>query len=207
MASPLYFVRHGQTDWNLEGRLQGQRDVALNATGRQQALACGAILGDLLRAAGKRPEQFAYVSSPLSRARETMSLVRQVLGLVPDADQVDARLKELSFGDWEGETLAEIRARDPAAIAARERDKWAFVPPHGESYAALSQRIDAWWTTLQEETIAVAHGGTARVLLVLLRIVPPAAAPLIEIEQGVVYAFEAQGVTVFRSGLEGGRRI
>lgn len=198
MAGPLYFVRHGETDWNLEGRLQGQRDIALNAAGRRQAASCGAILAELLRRMGRQPDEFMYVSSPLSRARETMALMRQVLGLDPAPNQIDPRLRELSFGDWEGETIAEIRARDPAAIAARERDKWSFEPPHGESYARLSQRIGAWYASIQEDTVAVAHGGTARALMVVLRIVPPATAPLIEVEQGVVYAFEANRVTIHR---------
>ena len=198
MAGPLYFVRHGETDWNREGRLQGQRDVELNGVGRRQAAECGRILGDLLRQLGRQPSAFMYVSSPLSRARETMSLMRQVLGLDPAPDQVDPRLKELSFGDWEGETIAEIRARDPAAIAARERDKWSFVPPQGESYAKLSQRVGAWYASLQEDTVAVAHGGTARALMVVLGLVAPATAPLIDVEQGVVYAFEAERVVIYR---------
>jgi broad specificity phosphatase PhoE len=198
MAGPLYFVRHGETDWNRDGRLQGQRDVELNAAGRRQAAACGTILGDLLRRIGRQPNEFAYVSSPLSRARETMTLMRQVLGLEAACVQIDPRLQELSFGDWEGETIAEIRARDPAAIAARARDKWSFEPPHGESYARLSQRVDAWYASLREETVAVAHGGTARALMVILRLAPPATAPAIEVEQGVVYAFEAGRVMIYR---------
>jgi broad specificity phosphatase PhoE len=198
MARPLYFVRHGETDWNLEGRLQGQRDIALNTAGRRQATACGVILGDLLRQLGRQPNEFVYVSSPLSRARETMALMRQALGLDPAPNQIDPRIQELSFGDWEGETIAEIRARDPAAIAARERDKWSFEPPQGESYARLSQRIGAWYASLKEDTVAVAHGGTARALMVVLRLVPPATAPLIEVEQGVVYAFEADRVMIYR---------
>jgi broad specificity phosphatase PhoE len=198
MAGPLYFVRHGETDWNRDSRLQGQRDVELNAAGRRQAAACGTILGDLLRGIGRQPDEFAFVSSPLSRARETMTLMRQMLGLDPACVQIDPRLKELSFGDWEGETIAEIRARDPAAIAARERDKWSFEPPNGESYARLSQRISAWYASLRKDTVAVAHGGTARALMVVLRLVPPATAPLIEVEQGVVYAFEAGSVMIYR---------
>ena len=198
MAGPLYFVRHGETDWNREGRLQGQRDIELNAVGRRQAAACGAILGDLLRRIGRRPDEFAYVSSPLSRARETMVLMREGLGLDPAPNQIDPLLQELSFGDWEGETIAEIRARDPAALAARERDKWSFEPPHGESYARLSERVGAWYASLKQDTVAVAHGGTARALMVVLGLVPSTTAPLIEVQQGVVYAFEADRVMIYR---------
>jgi len=70
--SVLYFVRHGETDWNLERRLQGQHDIPLNPLGRMQAVRCGEILGDLLAASGHAIADYDYVSSPLGRARETM---------------------------------------------------------------------------------------------------------------------------------------
>jgi broad specificity phosphatase PhoE len=195
---PFYFVRHGETDWNVEGRLQGQRDVSLNATGRLQAVACGHILRNLLAREGRGPADFEFVSSPLSRARETMELMRAALGVEATGYQLDPRLMELSFGNWEGSTIAEIRARDPAGIAAREHDKWRFVPPRGESYQMLSVRIDAWRETLGEHTIAVAHGGGARTLIALAGIAPPETAPAMNIEQGVVYEFSARRMKIHR---------
>ena len=80
----LYYVRHGLTDWNVEQRLQGRRDVPLNRDGRAQALRCGEILRDLLVRDGRAPDSCDYVSSPLIRARETMELMRAALGLEPD---------------------------------------------------------------------------------------------------------------------------
>src|SRR5690242_13727281 len=194
LMRPLFFVRHGATDWNLEGRLQGQRDIGLNALGRRQALACGGILRTLARP----PGDFDYVSSPLLRARETMELMRGRLELEASAYRIDDRLIELSFGDWEGSTLAEIAARDPIAIAARERDKWRFTPPGGESYEKLTVRVQEWLLTVSTPTIAVAHGGTARSLMALLDRAPPARAPMLTIAQGVVYQFEADGLRIHR---------
>jgi len=195
---PLYYVRHGETDWNVEGRLQGQRDVSLNANGRLQAVACGGILGKLLAGEGRRPADFDFVASPLARARETMELMRAALGAEASDYRLDPRLMELSFGDWEGFTLEEVRARDPGGIAARERDKWRFVPPHGESYQMLSTRIGAWRETIGERTIAVAHGGGARTLIALAGIAPPETAPAMSIEQGVVYEFTARDMKIHR---------
>ena len=80
-ASPLlYYIRHGETDWNRESRLQGQRDIPMNANGRAQARRCGEILRELL---AREPSDRApdFVSSPLGRARETMELARAALGL------------------------------------------------------------------------------------------------------------------------------
>src|SRR5260370_33440161 len=140
----LYFVRHGETDWNAERRLQGQRDVPLNALGRKQAARCGELLRDLLAAGGATPQQFAFTSSPLSRARETMEILRTGLGVAPEDYITDARLAELSFGRWEGLTYKEVRALDRSVLATRERDKWNFQPPGGGGYGQLLVRGGRW---------------------------------------------------------------
>jgi len=192
MLQPLfYFMRHGETDWNVQGRLQGQHDIPLNAVGYGQASACGEILRDLLARDGRDPAGFDYVASPLMRARNTMELVRAGLGLHAAGYRTDGRLAELSFGRWEGLTFADIKrnAADVQALATREHDKWGFVPPGGESYADLLERVRQWHATVARDTIVVAHGGVARTLIVHFGIEPPAAAPVHNIEQGVVYRF------------------
>ena len=137
MARPkIYFARHGQTDWNAERRLQGQHDIPLNSLGRIQAARSGAILNGLFARDGLRAGDLDYVSSPLGRARETMELMRAELGLEPQDYRLDERLLEMSFGRWEGFTFAELQAKEAEALAARERDKWGFVLPEGESYAS-----------------------------------------------------------------------
>ena len=191
----VYYIRHGETDWNVAGRLQGRHDVPLNARGRSQAVHCGDILRDLIARDGHSAAELDYVSSPLGRARETMELLRPPLGLPSDGYRVEPRLAEISFGDWEGFTIAQLRSRDPQRIAAREQDKWHFVPPGGESYKLVSRRMRDWYESLSGDTVAVAHGGTARGLIAHFGIAKPAAAPLIDIEQGVVYLFEGDRLT------------
>jgi probable phosphoglycerate mutase len=191
----IYYVRHGLTDWNVEGRLQGRCDTPLNQQGRAQACRSGQILGELLAREARSAATLAYVSSPLIRARTTMELMRATLGLDPFGYDIEARLAELSFGEWDGLTYAQIMARDEAVLARREADKWAFVPPAGESYADLARRVGEWYASLHEETVVAAHGGTARALLAYLAIVPPQAAPHYPIEQGVLYVFAGNRVT------------
>ena len=191
----VYYIRHGETDWNVAGRLQGRRDVPLNVRGRVQAAHCGEILRNLFTRNGCSPAEFDYVSSPLGRARETMELVRPPLGLSSDGYRIEAKLSEISFGDWEGFTIAQLHTRDPQGIAAREHDKWHFVPPGGESYELVFGRMRDWYENLSRDTVAVAHGGTARGLIAHLGIAKPAAAPLVDIEQGVVYVFEGDRLT------------
>jgi len=200
MSQPLfYFMRHGETDWNVEGRLQGQRDIPLNPVGYGQASACGDILRDLLARDGRDPQSFDYVASPLGRARKTMELVRAALDLPVDDYRIDGRLAELSFGRWEGLTFAEVK-REPADVqllATREHDKWGFRPPGGESYADLLARVRQWHATVTGDTIVVAHGGVARTLIVHFGIEPPAAAPVHSVEQGVVYEFAPGRLTKY----------
>src|SRR5919204_3979305 len=130
MSKPLlYYVGHGETDWNLAGRLQGRRDSKLNARGRQQAVLCGEILRALFARNGIDAAALDYVASPLERARKTMEGIREPLGLPPLAYRIEPRLAEMAFADWEGLTLAQVAIRDPEALAARERNKWTFVPP------------------------------------------------------------------------------
>ena len=110
MAPPvLYYVRHGETDWNAERRLQGQHDIPLNARGRTQAAQSGEILLDLFARDKRIAGDLDYVASPLGRARETMELMRAKLGLVPGEYRTDPRLLEMSFGRWEGFTFAELQ--------------------------------------------------------------------------------------------------
>ncbi len=185
----LYYVRHGETDYNAQQRLQGRRDIHLNSRGRRQAMACGALLRDLFARDGRRAADFAYVASPLARARETMELLRAALDLDPLAYDTDARLLEISYGDWEGLTLPEIEARMPGLLEQRERDKWDFAPPGGESYRALTERIGAWYAGLTRDTVVAAHGGGVRALMALLHVVAKEDATHAVIAQGVVYVF------------------
>jgi broad specificity phosphatase PhoE len=185
----LYYVRHGETDFNTEGRLQGRRDTVLNARGRQQAAECGVLLGELFARDRRQPQEFRYVSSPLKRARETMEVLRSTLGLQPRKYDIDERLVEIAYGEWEGLTLPEIEARTARVLSERERDKWDFAPPGGESYRELADRIGAWYRSLTADTVVAAHGGGVRALMAILKIVSEEQATHAQIEQGVVYVF------------------
>src|SRR5262249_17495310 len=132
---------------------------------------------------------YGYVASPLQRARQTTEIMRAELGLARDDYRVDSRLREIGFGEWEGLTFRDVRARDPRAPARGGRDKGALVPPGGESYAQVALRMREWYDALDGDTVVVAHGGTARALIGVLGITPPAQAPSVEIGQGIVYRF------------------
>jgi probable phosphoglycerate mutase len=185
----LYYVRHGETDFNRQGRLLGRRDTVLNAHGRRQAAECGVLLGDLFVRDRRRPRDFKYVSSPLKRARETMEILRTTLSLTAHDYEVDARLIEIAYGEWEGLTLQEIETRNASVLSVREREKWDFAPPEGESYREVADRIGNWYSSLTADTVVAAHGGGVRALMAILKIVSEEQATHAQIEQGVVYVF------------------
>ncbi len=197
MASICYrilFVRHGETDYNADGRLQGQRDIPLNDRGRAQASAIGRALGMTMPetiAALEAAE--AFIASPLVRTLQTMQLARAALGLAPERYALEPALMELTFGEWEGLTWPQVESRDPAGARAREADKWNFAPPGGESYAMLAERLQPWLASLKADCFVVSHGGVARALMTLIAGIAPSAAENADIWQGRAILFEGGG--------------
>jgi broad specificity phosphatase PhoE len=190
MPAPIiYYIRHGETSWNAEGRLQGAQDIALNDLGCSQAAHAGNILADLLARDGRDKSSLWFVASPLIRARATMELVRGSLKLPSDGYALDDRLREIGYGQWEGSTLREMQLRDPDLYARRQTEKWTVSPPGGESYVEVQARMQDWYASVAADTVAVAHGGTARALVVALGIETPLSAADLTVEQGAVYVF------------------
>jgi len=194
----IYYIRHGETDWNATGRFQGTQDIPLNDKGRDQAVAAGGVLGDLLRREGREAAGLAYVSSPLGRARVTMELVRGALGLPPVDYAVDTRLREITYGAWEGFTLKQMEQSDAQVYAARHADRWNVAPLGGESYAGRLPFITDWVGSLTQDTVAVGHVGTARTLFVALGLKTEAEALEGLIQQGAVYVFRDGAVEIAR---------
>jgi alpha-ribazole phosphatase len=180
----LLLLRHGETDWNASGRYQGQQDIPLNAAGRRQADAlAGRLAGVPLR---------AIYSSELARAWETALAVGQAQGVEV---RPDPRLRELSFGDWEGHTYRQIGQRDPEGLAMWNADRVHRAPPGGESLGAMAARlrdlVGEIRATYDEGAVAlVSHGGTIRVILCLLLGHPLAAYWQFEVDNTAIAEIE-----------------
>jgi alpha-ribazole phosphatase len=162
----LVLVRHGQTDWNLEGRYQGQTDLPLNKTGRAQARKLAEQL------AGQPFE--AIYSSDLKRAHETASLIAKKLGLTV---RVEWKLREVNLGQWEGMLVKDIIAQYPTEWEQRQRDPVHRRPPGGESAEELAVRV---WTAVDEiarrhapgPVLIVSHGLALAAALCRIRDIP-----------------------------------
>ena len=164
LTAPIYLLRHGETAWNLERRMQGSRDSDLTARGRAQAAAMGrALASELARAPGPT----VFLRSPLGRTCETALIVGHELGLDPTGWRDEPRLAELRYGDWEGSTWAEIEVDHPDAMARWRADPEGFCPPGGESHFELRRRSAAVLAEIiasGTRTVVVSHGVSGAVL-------------------------------------------
>ena len=162
--APLYVLRHGETEWNREGRIQGARDSALTERGRTQAAAMGPALATELECS---PGPTIFLRSPLGRTRETSVIVGRSLGLDPSSWRDDRRLAEFCYGDWEGLTWPEIEAERPRAYAGWRADPEAFMAPAGESHLDLQWRSASVLSDIARSairTVIVGHGVSGAVL-------------------------------------------
>lgn len=152
---PFYFLRHGQTDWNLAGRMQGHTDIPLNATGIAQAHSAAAQLKSL--------PITRIITSPLTRALTTAAIAAEATGLPL---YVDSNLKERTFGSFEGELTADIRAKHNLVP---EESISRILPPDAEQWPQTLSRaqttIAHWLAKHPEETLLfIGHGAFFRAL-------------------------------------------
>lgn len=164
LVAPLYMLRHGETAWNTERRMQGLKDSPLTERGRLQALAMGRTLkAELARAPGPT----TFLRSPLGRVRETSEIIGREIGLDSDGWRDDPRLVELGYGDWEGLSRQEIEITHPMAMDDWRADPHGYCPPNGETHTTLRARCLAMLAEIAASgvrTVVVGHGVSGAVL-------------------------------------------
>ena len=155
----ILLLRHGETFWNREGRIQGRTESELTPRGERQALAMAGLVRDLV---ARSEGPFRLVSSPIGRALRTAEMVSAATGFPVEWDE---RLAEIGCGDWEGKLRADIAHHHPEVFATRE---WFFGAPGGETFEDVAARTQDWLADLPAEpgrrVIAVSHGVTGRLL-------------------------------------------
>ena len=156
---PIYFIRHGETDWNKQKLVQGSADIALNATGVGQATAVALAL------VSKAPElqTYDFYVSPQIRAQQTMKIICTNQPRDFATVQTDVRLRELEFGIWEGKDIEAMHeARD---YAHGQVGHYNWKPEGGESYAEGVARVDDFLRELKGPSLIVSHGAVARCMI------------------------------------------
>ena len=192
----LYYVRHGLTDWNIEGRLQGGRDTPLNDRGRAQARAVRRHPARPVRARRPRGRPLPLCVEPAAarerdhghRAQRARPAARRLCARPAAGGD---RLRRLGRPDLS----RRAQARPPALSMRARRANGGFRPPGGETYEEVARRVGEWYATLARDTVVTAHGGTARALVGHLGIAPPEQAAHQPIEQGCVYVFADGALT------------
>src|ERR1700754_5234378 len=149
MSCDIYLLRHGETGWNLYGRLQGRLDSSLTEMGRRQAQQLGDLLASQFPEATLPPFQV----SPLGRAQETANLIRARHAAAGFA--TEPRLTEVSFGDWEGLTFDDIENDWADLIDCYDDLDWLFEAPNGEGYDQASARTESWLADQSGQSIAI----------------------------------------------------
>jgi broad specificity phosphatase PhoE len=178
----IFLVRHGETEWNRARRYQGWLDSPLTPLGIAQAEAIGRRLSAMREAAAAD-----IVASPIGRARRTAEIIAECLGRAAPP-RLDARLREISLGSWDGLDRREIKARNPAMFEGDGRWEWYFQTPDGETYEGFSGRVGAWLAEPRDGAlIVVAHGIVTRVLRGLYAGLPRAEALRLTVPQDRIF--------------------
>ena len=153
----ILLVRHGETQWNVERRFQGQKDSPLTERGRRQAVAMASLVRDLV---GRGGGDWRLIASPLGRAHDTAAIIAEATGLT---HETDLRLMEINCGDWEGLTWTEVSAGRDANSRL-----WISDAPGGETHDDVAARLEAFLADLPPEperrVILVSHGASGRVM-------------------------------------------
>lgn len=188
VAREVIFVRHGQTEWNVAGRLQGRGDSPLTELGRHQARAHAGWL------MGLGPDRI--LASPLGRAQATAKILADALGL---AVEIEPRLEERCMGRFEGWTLDEVGAAAPDEASARIRDPWRYRAPGGENYDDMLERVEPLLDELSAQesgrVVLVSHGTLVRPLLGRLLGLEQEAILRLRQPNAVAYQVKLDGVT------------
>ena len=183
MTGCILLVRHGETEWNRERRIQGRFDSPLTERGVAQAHAIGRLVQKLPEAASAR-----IVASPLGRARRTAELICEHLAVESEL-LIDDRLREISAGSWDGLTFRDIEQLSPGTFDGDGRYEWSFRAPGGETYDGFATRVADWLSevALVPLIIAVTHGIASRVLRGLYASLPREIALTLPVPQDKVF--------------------
>lgn len=159
----IYLMRHGQTEWNVEHRMQGQLDSQLTPKGEAQAI----LMGQILAREVPDPENYKMYTSPLGRTMQTSELVAKNFNFTPQKDDL---LMEVFVGSWSGLLRADIVRDNPEL--EKEKAPYMYFSSDGESYEDLTARAKKWLDGVSEQSIVVSHGQIGFIIRALYTGIP-----------------------------------
>ena len=163
MTQEMYLIRHGETEFNVEGKFQGQSNSPLTENGKDQIYQVARMVKMEL---GDDIHNWEIISSPLGRAMDSTKILCETLAYDLTKVQTDERLAEVSVGDWAGLYIEDIKAQWPRLLEGTNHYNWYFNSLGGERYADVEGRVKAFLESVKdkEKLIVVAHGVTSRII-------------------------------------------
>ncbi|MGY4796110.1 histidine phosphatase family protein [Lysinibacillus fusiformis] len=200
MEQIIYLLRHGETNYNTQGRYQGQLDSPLTERGREQVQQNARMLKSLIGDA----DEWTILSSPMGRAMQSTVILCETLGYNINKVKQDQRLTEVAVGQWAGLTMAEIQQNWPALLTNTDAFNWYFRAPDGETYEAVVSRLTALLEEIQpfSKVIVVSHGLTGRILRGVYAGLNKEEALKLEVSQDVLFKLTNKEITRISSNYE-----
>lgn len=183
----VYFARHGQTEFNKQKRLQGWKDSPLSDAGKEHSREMGRAL---------KGKSFTPVwVSPLGRAIQTAEIMQEFIGFEYETND---DLREVSFGDWEGNTLPEIDEKFPGMWEERQNNKWSYIPPGGESNEHAQERAIRMANQIRKcepgsQVLIIAHFAINRLILSQFMDIEPSDTMRMNVPHGIIYRLHLNG--------------
>lgn len=199
MQQMIYLLRHGETEYNTQGRYQGQLDSPLTELGREQVQQNARMLKTFIDHA-----DWKIISSPLGRAVESTEILCETIGYNYNKVEFDRRLTEVAVGQWAGLKMSDIQQTWPDLLTNTDAFNWYFHAPDGESYEAVVSRLSSWLKEIQHhpKVIVVSHGLTGRILRGIYAGLHKEDALKLEVSQDVFFKLANQEVTRICSNFE-----
>ena len=189
-SAKIYLLRHGETMWNTERRLQGHSNSQLTQKGKQQARQNGLRLRKLISSTPR------LISSPLGRCRETAEIIAGVMKFDFSQIEYEDRVKELSYGRWEGQRVSDIELNEASAFQVRRANRWDIPAPDGESYSMVADRLGDWLSEVERQTLVlVSHGCAGRILRGIYTNLPKESIYSLEEPHDAIYLLENETVS------------
>ncbi|ACA40745.1 histidine phosphatase family protein [Lysinibacillus sphaericus] len=201
MQQLIYLLRHGETEYNSEGRYQGQLDSPLTELGREQVQQNARMLKAFIGHA----HDWKIISSPLGRAVESTEILCETIDYDKNNVEFDQRLTEVAVGQWAGLKMPEIQQTWPNLLLNTDAFNWYFHAPDGESYEQVVNRLSSWLKEIQQhhpKVIVVSHGLTGRILRGIYAGLHKEDALKLEVSQDVFFKLANQEVTRICSNFE-----
>ncbi len=193
MSQTIYLLRHGETEYNTQGRYQGELDSPLTEVGihqvQQNALMLKSLIGD--------PNDWKIVSSPLGRALQSTEVICKTIGYDFKNVEKENRLTEVAVGQWAGLTTKEIESSWPNLFNNTDMYSWYFNAPNGETYDSVVSRLSTWLKEIQHvpKVIVISHGLTGRILRGVFADLKKEDALKLEVSQDVFFKLSNKTIT------------